>query len=519
MIEEQNEAVSSVQSELLFIGCLWKSPDVYIQFSKSVQSDYDFTDKCCKFLYCEFENYYLTFSQTVTENKVNTYMSEQPERFKTYRKYDGWKTIKDMMELADVADVKNVFQTLKKYSLIREYAAKGFPAEKILEFKGFQQLTANDIYRLMRAKVDKINVQLNNLNEPVILTDNTTKLITSFLDSPEFGIPSCFQGFNNYTRGYLRSKTYFNGFLSNEGKSRFMTKIICDIALKQRQPVMLLSNEQTEQDFHNCMITTIVNNPEFQELHGIKIHKPEKEIVMGLYRSDKTQEFIYRKTDSNGDFLETQEEYINRVNSESSEFREIMKISKWIDEQTKNKLIYFLDVSEDYSDNALETEIKKAKLCYNCNYIFYDTLKAWQLESWDRVKLTCTKLCEIAKQNNLYMMFSFQMTDGSVFDSVFDLTSNNIASCKGIKTVADILTLGKKILPEEYNKYQYIPFDDDTDELWGEVTEIDLNPDKKYFAQILDKNRLAERGKVLLYEYDLNENTWKNVGLLVKKRT
>ena len=506
---------NNVNVELIFCGCMYKSPDLYIKYGQSIKSKYDFSDEACRFFYDQFENYYLTFSQDVSENKINNYMSQNIDIFKKYRSYGGWKTIKSMMDLADVNDVHNAFSTIKKYSLIREYVRKGFPADKILSFKNFQMLTAADIYRMMRTKCDRINTEISNLDEPIILTEKTIELVDRYLDVPEFGITSCFQGFNEYFRGYLRSKVLFNGCLSNEGKSRYMTKIICDIALKQRQPCMLLSNEQTENDFHNAMITTVVNNPEFQEMHGIKIHKPEKEITMGLYRSDKTGEFMFRKVAHNGDFLETKEEYLDRVYNESSEYRAVRKVAEWIESQSVDKLIYFVDISQDYSDENLETQIRKAKLCYSCNYIFYDTMKSWQLEDWSRFKLTATKLCQLAKNLDLYMMASFQMTDASVFDDIFDLTSNNIGASRGIKTVCDMLTLCKRLKPEDYHKYQYIKFEDE--ESWGEPIAYDLPQDKRLFAQIIDKNRLYSRGAVLLYAYDLNENYWSNIGLLVKK--
>ena len=514
--KEQGFDSTNVQSELLLCGIMYKSPETYIKYGSSIRSKYDFSDPATRFFYDQFEDYYLTFSQDISENKVNNFMSQNSERFKQYRAYGGWKTIKSMMDLADVDDSKNVYDTVKKYSLIREYDRNGFPAEKILKFNGFQKLTAGDIYRLMRSKCDKINTVISNVDEPVILTDKTVSMIDNYLDSPEFGITSCFPGFNEYFRGYLRSKVLFNGCMSNEGKSRYMTKIICDIALKQRQPIMLLSNEQTENDFHNALVTTVVCNPEFQELHGVKIQKPEKEITMGLYRSDITHEFMYRKINKNGDFLETKEEYMQRIHDESSEYRAVRQVAQWIEDQTINKLIYFLDISSDYSDENLDTQIRKAKICYGCNYIFYDTMKAWQLEDWTRVKLTATKLCECAKQNNLYIMASFQLTDGTVFDDIFSLTSNNIGACKGIKTVCDMLTLCKRLNPDEYYKYQYIPFVED--EAWGDQIPVNLDKDKKYFSQMIDKNRLYERGKVLLYEYDLNLNTWINVGILIKKQ-
>lgn len=472
MDEENNVDMTNVQVELLYCGTMYESPDIYINYGSSIRSKYDFSDEACRFLYDEFESYYLTFSQEITENKVNNYMSQNSERFKTYRKYGGWKTIKSMMDLSDPNDIKNVYSILKKYSLLREYARNGYAVEKIFRLKNFQTLNASDVYRLIRTKCDKINTVISNVDEPSILTENTTQLVNHYLEKPEFGLHSDFHGFDTYFRGYLRSKVLFNGCLSNEGKSRYMTKIICDIALKQRQRCMLLSNEQTELDFHNALIATVAANDEFRELHGIDIQKPEGEITQGNYRSDITGEFMQMKRDKDGTALETIDEYIQRLNDESTEYRKIQQISNWVDEQTKDKLIRFLDVSQDYSDDNLDMQIRKAKVCYGCDYIFYDTMKSWQLEDWTRFKLTATKLCECAKQNHLYIMSSFQLTDATVFDDIFNLTSNNIGACKGIKTVCDMLTLCKKIAPEEYGKYQYRPFKmDEADETWGEIIE------------------------------------------------
>ena len=85
---------NNVNVELIFCGCMYKTPDLYIKYGQSIKSKYDFSDEACRFFYDQFENYYLTFSQTVTENKVNNYMSQNTDIFKMYRMYGGWKTIK-----------------------------------------------------------------------------------------------------------------------------------------------------------------------------------------------------------------------------------------------------------------------------------------------------------------------------------------------------------------------------------------------------------------------------------------
>lgn len=503
---------TNVQSELLFCGCMYKQPDLYLSYGESTKSKYDFSDKSTRFFYDLFEDYYLTFSQDISENKVNNFATQNSERLKEYKSYGGWKTIKGMMEISDPSDFKNVYNTVKKYSLIREYDRNGFPAEKMLSLKNFQYMTANDVYRMMRSKADKINTVINVIEEPVILTNGVSQVIDSYLLTPQFGVKTHWQGYNDYFRGLLPGNVLFQGFLSNEGKSRNLVNLIAYVTLVKKQKFMLLSNEMTEQAMKNCLITTVLNCKEFKELHGVELMKPEKEITMGLYRDNKTKEFIYRAKDEDGNFIESEEDFLNRIKA-SKEYQDVTKVAQWMEEQMEGKF-YFNDITSDYSDEAIELEIRRAKLVYNCGCFAVDTLKAWGAEDWVKVKATATKIVELGKELNLFGVCTFQLTDATVFNDVFELSSNNIGAAKGIKHPVDLLTLGKRINIEEYGLYQYMTYDD----TWGEEVACNLDPKKRYFAIKIDKNRLGDKDKIMLFDYNLDYNTWNHIGYIVKKK-
>ena len=80
-----------------------------------------------------------------------------------------------------------------------------------------------------------------------------------------------------------------------------------------------------------------------------------------------------------------------------------------------------------------------------------------------------------------------------------------------------MLTLGKKITKEEYHKYQYMPFE--INEQWGEQTPESLDLNKDYLAIKIDKNRAGSKDKIILFEINLDYNTWDNVGYLIKKKS
>lgn len=503
---------TNVQSELLFCGCMYKEPDLYLSYGESTKSKYDFSDDATRFFYDLFEECYLTFSQDMSQNKVNNFATQNSERLKSYKMYGGWKTIQSMMDIADPHDFKNVFNTVKKFSLVREYDKQGFPAEKILSKKNFQYMSASDVYRYMRSKADKINTKINVIDEPVLLTHGVSDVVDSYLLTPQFGIQTHWQGYNDYFRGLLPENVLFQGFLSNEGKSRNLVNLIAYVTLIQKQKFMLLSNEMTEKAIKNCLITTVLNCKEFKALHGIELIKPEKEITMGLFRDDITHEYVERIKDMDGSWLESEEDFLTRVKN-TKEYQDVIAVAKWMEAQLEGKF-YFNDITADYSDEAIELEIRRAKLVYNCNCFAVDTLKAWGAEDWVKVKMTATKIVELGKELKLFGICTFQLTDSTVFDSVFDLSSNNIGAAKGIKHPVDLLTLGKRIMPDEYVNYQYIAHNED----WGEETAYNLDPKKRYFSLKIDKNRLGDKDKIMLFDYNLDYNIWNHVGYIIKKQ-
>ena len=501
----------NVQAEGMLCGCMYKQPDLYLTYGESIKSKYDFADESARFYYDLFSEYYLTLSQDISQNKINNFASQNAERYMLYKSYGGWRTIVDFMNMADPNDIKNIFNIVKKFSLVREYDKAGFPAEKILEKKNFQTMTASDVYRYMRGKADKINTKINVIDEPIILTKEVSKTVDSYLLTPQFGVQTHWQGYNDYFRGLLPGNVLFQGFLSNEGKSRNLVNLIAYVTLVKKKKFMLLSNEMTEDAMKNCLITTVLNCKEFKAFHGVELIKPEREITMGQYRDDTTKEFVVRLKDDDGNFLESAEAFMARVKA-TKEYQDVIKVANWMEEQIDGKF-YFNDITADYSDEAIELEIRRAKVVYNCDCFAVDTLKAWGAEDWVKVKMTATKIVELGKELKLFGICTFQLTDATVFDDISDLSSNNIGAAKGIKHPVDLLTLGKRIKAEEYHMYQYLAYDDS----WGDEVAYDLDATKKYFALKIDKNRLGDKDKIMLFEYNLDYNVWNNVGYVKRK--
>jgi len=512
---EIEDRIKNVQNEILFVGAIYKQPDLLVEYGFFVKSDYDFFDPVTKFLYNQSETIFQKRTQNFTQDIINLYMSENKERFDLYKKYGGWKTIESWMEIASVDDFKNYFDVLKKYSLLREYHRKGHNVEKILDHKKFNLFSADDIYKLVRSQVDRIKTVIMKNNDIEILNDGLVNMINGCLEKPDMGLDLPFPIFNDLIRGARTKSMFVTGMTSNSGKSRYMFRIIAYFALILKKKVLVLLNEMSIDDMKYCLLVTCINNKEFKLIHGINISKKEREIALGMYKNDKG-EFIYREKDDGGNYTENINDFVKRLEENSSEYVQIKKLAEWIENET-NGLIYAKDVSTDYSDKTLEFEIRKANLIQNIQYVFYDTLKnpVSALGDWASLQGTTTKLKELATQLNIFVYGSIQLTADANVIQPLELSAMNIASCKNLKHIVDGLAMFKEIDREDYYKYYYCDTNN-YDPAWGTIDEKSLDLNKRMYAMILDKNRAGAR-KDLLFDVNLDENRWEELGELFKK--
>ena len=176
-------------------------------------------------------------------------------------------------------------------------------------------------------------------------------------------------------------------------------------------------------------------------------------------------------------------------------------------------MIYTKDISKAYDDRTLEFEIKKACLTQGVKYFFYDTLKQGinVMGEWSALKATATKLAELTRELNIFIYCSIQLTDDANEIEPENLSSSFIANAKQLKHVLDTLVLFKEIPNNKLSKYQYIS--DIAD--WGEPIPHKLDEKKRYGIGVVDKNRFGDKKKVI-FEFDLNKNTWEEKGEMFK---
>ena len=444
-----------------------------------------------------------------------------PEAVK--RKFNFAKTTREVYELKKqlvtriklqrTVTMEKVYIDLKKLFILRNWYLK-IPIksvqEKVVEIRNYE------LY-------DKMSVEeVESAVEQVTATEKfkravLNKGLTEFLETGEnnltTGIPLPFERLSKEFKGLRKGETMAVAMPSNSGKSRFTINLVANLSLVHKKRVLVISNEMSEEKMKLCLMTTIINDPEIQKIHGKKLHKTEGELLEFKFRADEGSDV---KTDEDGFILqedgESRADFVKRLAKISKEFRDTIAVTDWIDKEINNS-IYFINIT-DHTNDELQKVIMNYYYMKHIEYIFYDTLKTdtEHIGNGEEVKKTATILSNLAQNFNMFIFSTLQLTETATWP--INLTINDLQASRTVKEVLDTLCLVKQINHENYKDYEYSI--EEMDEKCYDLIEYD-DPDVRYYACVVDKNRAGAKPK-LLFRLNLAYNRWEELGYLKLKQ-
>ena len=444
-----------------------------------------------------------------------------PEAVK--RKFNFAKTTREVYELKKqlvtriklqrTVTMEKVYIDLKKLFILRNWYLK-IPIksvqEKVVEIRNYE------LY-------DKMSVEeVESAVEQVTATEKfkravLNKGLTEFLETGEnnltTGIPLPFERLSKEFKGLRKGETMAVAMPSNSGKSRFTINLVANLSLVHKKRVLVISNEMSEEKMKLCLMTTIINDPEIQKIHGKKLHKTEGELLEFKFRADEGSDV---KTDEDGFILqedgESRADFVKRLAKISKEFRDTIAVTDWIDKEINNS-IYFINIT-DHTNDELQKVIMNYYYMKHIEYIFYDTLKTdtEHIGNGEEVKKTATILSNLAQNFNMFIFSTLQLTETATWP--INLTINDLQASRTVKEVLDTLCLVKQINHENYKDYEYSI--EEMDEKCYDLIKYDA-PDVRYYACVVDKNRAGAKPK-LLFRLNLAYNRWEELGYLKLKQ-
>lgn len=343
------------------------------------------------------------------------------------------------------------------------------------------------------------------------------KDLTSFLEMGDNtltnGLEFPFPILSGVFKGLRKGETMAFAMPSNSGKSRFTINLAAYTAFVHKKKVLIISNEMSEDKMKLCLITTIINNPEIQKLHGQEISKTEGELLEFKFRPDDTKKV---KVDEDGFVVkeekESQEDFVKRLTEISTEFNKTIKAIEWANKEIDNS-IYFINIT-DHTNDELKKVIMNFYYKEKIEYVFYDTLKTdtANIGKGEEIKKTATILSNLAQNFNMFIYSTLQLTESTTLPINLDV--NDLAVSRTVKEVLDTLCLIKQINKETYDDYEYSLKEVDTK--YFNLKKY-TDPDVRYYACVVDKNRAGAKPKVL-FRLNLAYNRWEELGYLRMKQ-
>ena len=378
---------------------------------------------------------------------------------------------------------------------------------KITDYKLYDQMSEEEV----KSAVNQVMV--TDKFKQSVLSDELTDFFVQGNNNLTNGLEFPFRIISSVFKGIRRGETMAFAMPSNAGKSRFTINIAAYVAFIHKKKVLVISNEMSEEKMKLCLITTILNNEAYQKLHGQKLHKSEGELLEFKFRPDNLENL---NVDENGYVIkkrtETQEEFVERLKNISEEFRMTLRAMDWVKEQTENS-IYFVNIT-NHTNDELQKIIMNYYYKEEIHYMFYDTLKTdtENIGNGEEIKKTATMLSNLAQNFSLFIGSTIQLNENAT--TPINLTVNDLAVSKTVKEVLDTLCLVKQINNDHIVDYEYS--NQEVGAPYKNLQKFD-DPDVRYYACVVDKNRAGAKPKVLL-RLNLAYNFWEELGYLRLKQ-
>lgn len=497
--------LSNIELEHIFIGMLLENPKLIAK--------YYFLFDICMFEDDEMLNIY----KSVLYNEGSKYSSE-PAKNKFNFSKDSEKVYDLKNKLRkDVRDkgykIEKIYSELRKLFILRK-AYLETPEENIQE--KIVEITNYELYDKMSTEEVESTIEQVKVTQKfkqAVLSSNLVEFLESGDNELANGLEYPFPILTEVFKGIRKGETTAIAMPSNSGKSRLTIDIAAYTALVHKKKVLIISNEMSEEKMKLCLITTILNNPEIQKIHGQKVKISEGELLEFKFKPDNKKSV---KLDEEGYILkeegETQRQFVKRISENSSEYNKVIKAIEWASKQIKNS-IYFINITDHTND-----ELKKVIINYyykeQIEYVFYDTLKTdtANIGNTEEIKKTATILSNLAQNFNIYICSTLQLAESTT--SPINLNVNDLAVSRTVKEVLDTLCLMKQISRDNYDDYEFSLNEVDTKFF---DLEKSSNPDVRYYACVVDKNRAGAKPK-LLFKLNLAYNSWEEQGYLRLKQ-
>lgn len=457
------------------VSILYKNPDSIFETNLSLD---EFNNNIWR-VYWTIANDIIKIEKksSLDDITVGLYLEKHSKLRNKYEEYGGYDTITNAGAYVKSENLYGYIQELRKWNSVIKLAKRGCPVKDRLS--DYCDMTAEEIYNEWEAFINDIFVNVDCDVKSYDISEGIYDLIEKLNEGLAIGLP-----YNNMdiitkeTGGqYLGSITLVGG-LSNVGKSTFARNATIPTAIKEKERVVVMVNEDGIDKWQRELIIYVANNIIREDV--------QKHILRDGHYQEDTKALLYKAAD-------------------------------WIVEQTQNHLITVIPFERYKTKTAIKTIKKYASM--GVKYFILDTFKmdAGDVsdKSWLEMQQNMVEINDVIKpeSKNLHILITFQLAKGSVKQRYY--TQDNIGMSKNIIDPASTCIMIRDLYDDEYTgeKRELKVY-----RLEGKngKTKIPVKLDRDVHYQIafIIKNREGSANRYqVVFSHDMSRNIMKEVGI------
>ena len=259
-----------------------------------------------KIIYTAVENIYLNNDvKEVDSVSINMFLSGYPDQHGYYIQHKGDELVEKIKESAKIGSFEMSLNTIKKFTLLREYEKVGFgtkdifnttlidPIEISSQRKKFDAMTEVDIRNIVKAKMDLIheNMQIDTGEMfSFHAGDSIHELIQRCKEEPTWGHSFQSKLFNRVFRGLLGKKVMIRSGSTGSGKSRQMIGDMANISAKMMYNTSTHQWMENKRPASSLFITTELDKDEVQLVLLATVSGVPEDIIKDGYYTPEVEE-------------------------------------------------------------------------------------------------------------------------------------------------------------------------------------------------------------------------------------
>lgn len=409
---------------------------------------------------------------------VNLYLEKHKKLASKVDEYGGYDTIESAMTYVKIENFDGYVHDLRKFNALVRLAKLGFPIPKE-RLSDFNDMTAEEIYDEYNAYLNDTFINIDQDVKSYDISYGIDELIEELDKGLAVGLPYYNMPILTKETGgqYLGSITLVGG-LSNVGKSTFARTSILPSIIKEKEPIVIMLNEDGLKKWQRELLVFVANN-----IIGFDLQK-----------------------------------HVVRDGKYTPEVKQALKdAATWIKEQTQNHIITVVPFKKYQTEKAIKTILKFASM--NVKYFLLDTYKmdAGKVtdNSWLEMQQNMVAINDVVKpeSKNLHIMITFQLAKGSIKQRYY--TQDNIGVSKNIIDPASTCIMIRDLYDDEKtgeNRELHVY------RLEGKNGKtkipVRLEKDKRYQILFIVKNREGSANQYqIVVEHDMSRNIMKEIGI------